>query len=493
MLRSQLEIKFSSHSELYDLLVAKDNKLRQVKEAIDFSFVYDELKDKYCMDNGREAVNPITMFKYLFLKAHSGLSDIDLVERVRTDLSYKYFLDMSPEELPIDSSLLSFFRRKRLKDACLLDALIRETVSVALERGLINRRSDIIVDATHTVSKYTPYNPKDLLKRRSKAFRKALYRYDGSLAGKVEKDHDVKEVADEIAYCKALVLEYGRMMEGGCVNKDLSEAFNSLKESIEDIEERYTTSPSDRDAKAGSKGRGNDFFGYKTHLAETPEGIVTAAVVTSGEQGDGPHAAELVDKTVGNGLEVDALIGDAAYSGKAILEKGAREGFKVVAKLHPAILSGYRKAEPGMEFGFNKDADMPICPAGHTAVRKREIHYAKGKAKGNSCMQYGFDAGKCGLCLLRGRCLKGGAKGRTVSIPIHTAEQEAQKEYQQTEEFKEKYRERYKVEQKNAHLKQHGMDRTESFGIGAMTIQAAMAIFYQNVRTIVRIQGKNEQ
>ena len=268
-----MEIKFSSHSELYDLLVAKDNKLRQVKEAIDFSLVYDELKDKYCMDNGREAVNPITMFKRLFLKAHSGLSDIDLVERVRTDLSYKYFLDMSPEELPIDSSLLSFFRRKRLKDACLLDALIRETVSVALERGLINRRSDIIVDATHTVSKYTPYNPKDLPRRRSKAFRKALYRYDGSLAGKVEKDHDVKEVADEIAYCKALVLEYGRMMEGGCVNKD------------------------DRDAKAGSKGRGNDFFGYKTHLAETPEGIVTAAVVTSGEQGDGSHAAELVDKS----------------------------------------------------------------------------------------------------------------------------------------------------------------------------------------------------
>ena len=363
-----MEIKFSSHSELYDLLVAKDNKLRQAREAIDFSLVYDGLKDKHCMDNGREAVNPITMFKYLFLKAHSGLSDIDLVERVRTDLSYKYFLDMSPEELPIDSSLLSFFRRKRLKDARLLDALIRETVSVALERGLVNRRSDIIVDATHTVSKYTPYNPKDLLKRRSKAFRKALYRYDGSLAGKVEKDHDVKEVADEIAYCKALVLEYGRMMEGGCVNKDLSEAFNSLKESIEDIEERYTTSPSDRDAKAGSKGRGNDFFGYKTHLAETPEGIVTAAVVTSGEQGDGPHAAEPVDKTVGNGLEVDALIGDAAYSGKAILEKGAREGFKVVAKLHPAILSGYRKAEPGMEFGFNKDADM----SGRTHGREEE-------------------------------------------------------------------------------------------------------------------------
>lgn len=475
------------------MLIAKDNKLRQVKENVDFSFVFDELKNKYCMDNGRDAVNPITMFKYLFLKTHSGLSDVDLVERVRTDLSYKYFLDMTPEKLPIDASSLSYFRRKRLEDACLLDMLIKETVSVALKKGIIKRQSDIIVDATHTVSKYTPYNPKDLLKQRSKAFRKALYRYDEELSGKVEKDRDIKEVAEEISYCKTLLEKYAHMMTGKCVNTDFAEAFNSLKESIEDIEYRYTSSPSDHDAKAGSKGKGNDFFGYKTHLAETPEGIITAAVVTSGEQGDGPQAAELVDQTVRNGLHVNTLIGDTAYSGKSILEKGVKEGFKVVAKLHPAILSGCRKTKPGMEFGFNKDADMPICPAGHLAVKKREIRYTKGKSKGNSCIQYNFDINKCRLCRLKEKCLKNkGAKSKTVSIPIHTVEQEAQKEYQQTEEFKEKYRERYKVEQKNAHLKQHGMDKTESFGIEAMTIQAAVAIFYQNVRTIVRMQRKKE-
>lgn len=498
MLREQLEMKFSDHSVLYDMLIGRDNMLRKIKEAIDFGFVYDELKDKYCMDNGRDAVNPVTMFKYLFLKVHSRLSDIDLVERVRTDLAYKYFLDMTPEEQPIDASLLSHFRRERLKDTDLLDMLIGRTVSVALEKGLIKKRSDIIVDATHTVSKYTPYNPKDLLKKRSKAFRKAMYRHDESLSGKVEKDHDIREVSDEIAYCKSLVERYGHLAGEGCVGSDLTEALNSLKESIEDIEERYTTSPSDSDAKAGSKGGGNDFFGYKTHVAQTTEGIITAAKVTSGEQGDGPQAADLVDMTVGNGVEVDTLIGDGAYSGKNILEKGAKEGFKVVSKLHPAILSGCRKSEPGMEFGFNKDANMPICPAGHLAVRRREIHYKEGKSAGNSCIQYNFDIRKCRVCPLRGRCLKSeDAKSRSISIPIHTAEQEAQKEYQQTEGFKEKYRERYKIEQTNAHLKQHGMGRTESYGIRAMSLQAAVSIFYNNVRTIVRLgderQGENEK
>lgn len=71
-------------------------------------------------------------------------------------------------------------------------------------------------------------------------------------------------------------------------------------------------------------------------------------------------------------------------------------------------------------------------------------------------------------------------------MPIHTGEQELQKEYQQSDEFREKYRKRYVIEQKNAHLKQHGLDKTESYGIEAMTLQTAMAVFYQNVRYLMK-------
>ncbi len=49
------------------------------------------------------AIGPIRMFKYLLLKAISDLSDIDIVERSRYDLSFKYFLNMAPEEPVIGS------------------------------------------------------------------------------------------------------------------------------------------------------------------------------------------------------------------------------------------------------------------------------------------------------------------------------------------------------------------------------------------------------
>lgn len=492
MLKGQYEIKFSAFSELYDMLIPKDDLLRQISDRIDFTFVYDELKDKYCPDNGRNAVNPVTLFKYLFLKVHTRLSDKDLVKHVRTDLSFKYFLGMVPEEMPIDSSLLSVFRRQRIGDSDLMDLLIAKTVTIALAKGIIKKRTDVIMDATHTVSKYAPHHPNEALKKLTKRIRMLLYNTDESLAGKLAKDHDIKEVAEELAYCRSLLKVVDEGYEGLKQLEYFGMAYNDLEEAVGDVESRFTVSKTEKDAKMGSKGKGKDFFGFKSHLAATDKGFFVGAVVTTGECGDGPQAEALLEKVKGNGLEVEALIGDGAYSSKDILERGEKDNFKVVAKLHPSVFSGYRKSEPGMEFGFNKDADMPICPAGHLAVRKREIHYTKGKSAGNSCVQYNFDIRVCRACPLRSKCLKHeNVKSKTISYPIHTAEQEHQKEYQQSDEFKEKYKKRYIIEQKNAHLKQHGLGKTESFGITAMTLQTALGVFYQNVRYLMKNWEKN--
>ena len=114
--------------DIYELVIPKDNLLRQIKELVDFSFVYEELLDKYCLDNGRNAIPPIRMFKYLLLKVIFNLSDVDVIERSKYDMSFKYFLDMAPEEEVINPSSLTKFRKIRLKDMNLLDMLISKNV-----------------------------------------------------------------------------------------------------------------------------------------------------------------------------------------------------------------------------------------------------------------------------------------------------------------------------------------------------------------------------
>lgn len=51
------------------ILSPQDHVFRRINELVDFSFVAQELAEKYCSDNGRMAIHPIHMFKYLFLKS----------------------------------------------------------------------------------------------------------------------------------------------------------------------------------------------------------------------------------------------------------------------------------------------------------------------------------------------------------------------------------------------------------------------------------------
>ena len=86
MIEQQQKLILSEYMGIYDLVVPKDNLLRKINELIDLSFVYEELENKYCLDNGRNAVNPIKMFKYLLLKTIFDVSDVDIVERSKYDM-----------------------------------------------------------------------------------------------------------------------------------------------------------------------------------------------------------------------------------------------------------------------------------------------------------------------------------------------------------------------------------------------------------------------
>ena len=365
MLIQQQQIQFSPYSSLYDLIVPQDNLLRKINELIDFSFIYDELLDKYCTTNGRTAESPVRMFKYLLLKTIYSVSDVDVVERSRFDMSFKYFLEMTPEESVINPSSLRKFRKLRLKDTDLLNLLIGKTVSIAVEKGIIKSKS-IIVDATHTLSRSNPFSAIDVLRERSKLLRKTVYLFDDQFKEHMPEKNTTNELEKELVYSKELERRIAEEQTLSSIPA-VKEKLNLLKETIEDTQENFILSK-DTDAKTGHKSADSSFFGYKTHIAMTEERIITAAVVTSGEKGDGPELPKLLEISQENGIEVDAIIGDAAYAGKENLKLTREQNIQIVAKLNSTITQGNRKDED--KFDYNKDADMFVCPAGHMAIRK---------------------------------------------------------------------------------------------------------------------------
>ena len=481
MLLKQQTIQFSAHSTLYDLIVPKENILRKINDLIDFSFIYDELLNKYCTTNGRMAESPVRMFKYLLLKTIYTISDVDVVERSQYDMSFKYFLDMNPEDDVINPSSLTKFRKLRLKDTDLLNLLINKTVTIAIEKGIIRSKS-IIVDATHTLSRSNPFLAIDVLRERSKLLRKTIYTFDDQFKERMPQKNTDNDLEKELVYCKELEKRIENEPSISSIPA-VKEKLNLLKETVEDTQENLTLSK-DTDAKIGHKSAESSFFGYKTHLAMTEERIITAAVVTSGEKGDGPELPKLIEISQENGIDVDTIIGDAAYSGKENLKITSEQNIKVVAKLNPSITQGNRKDAD--KFDYNKDADRFVCPAGHLAIKK-----ARGGSKNigtNQVDTYYFDVEKCKSCPLKNGCYKDGAKTKTYSVSIKSELHKDQMAFQETEYYKEKAKHRYKIEAKNSELKNvHGYDKAISYGITNMQMQGAIAIFTVNLKRILKL------
>lgn len=309
MLSSQLKLSLSYYSDLYDMIVPKDHILRKIRELVDFSFIYDELKNKYCLDNGRNAKNPILLFKYLLLKYLYNLSDNGVVERSRYDMSFKYFLELTPEEEVIHPSLLTKFRKQRLKDENILDLLINKSVELAINQGVL-KSNTIIVDSTHTEARYHKTTQREMLKKASTSLKAALKDSDKDiyLPDEPEKRASLDEYNE---YCHELLntVQESPYSELPTIKEESSMLSEILDNQIDCYDQSI-----DPDARIGHKAVNSSFYGYKTHLAMTDERIITAATITSGEAFDGQELPVLVQKSKAAGATVNEVIADTAYS-----------------------------------------------------------------------------------------------------------------------------------------------------------------------------------
>ena len=501
MLQQQQTLNLSPYGHLYDLLIPKDDELRRIHDEIDMGFVYTELVKNYCDDNGRTAEDPIRMFRYLLLKVICDLSDATVVRRAKTDLLFKYFLDLAPEETNlIDPSSLCKFRKLRLKDLDLMNLLIGKTISVARSKGLI-KKSTIIIDATHTTARAIAYNPVDYLRLRVNRLKKSLSELCEELVSSFPVLPSEKDLENMLECCKTIT----ELVRKDNIALGIPAAKNHLdllEEAMDDALTRTSLSY-DKDARGGHKSVTNGFFGTKEHIGiESETGLVCAAVVSSGEKTDDKYLEEVVEQSRKNGLDVDEVVADKAYStlenlkladqdfvdedGNKVLDVNGepKRNFTLYSEIHKNITKVLDKDDG---FYFNKDAGMMVCPAGHLAIRKM-YDPCKAKKCANPHYKYWFDVNKCKQCPLRNGCYKPGAKFKTYSQTILHDVQKNHIEFEKSKEFRYKMRERYKIEAKNADLKQnYGLDRATSYGLENMTMQTALSIFACNLKRIMRL------
>ncbi|RLM62358.1 transposase, partial [Halorubrum sp. Atlit-9R] len=141
MLRSNRDKQQNYELVSIEDLVPADHLLRKVDKYIDFIFIDEKVRHLYSQDNGRPAIDPLVLFKMIFLGYFYGIrSERQLEREVQTNLAYRWFLGLGLTDRVPDHTTISWNRRTRFKDTTVFQDIFDEIVLQAVSHRMIGGR-----------------------------------------------------------------------------------------------------------------------------------------------------------------------------------------------------------------------------------------------------------------------------------------------------------------------------------------------------------------
>jgi IS5 family transposase len=134
--------------QLYDRIIPQDHLLTRLLITMDWSFIEEMTRDLY-QRTGRNACNPVVLFKMLLLAFLYNISERRLEEECNFNMLYKFFLGLEPDEKAPDHSTLSRFRDRLGLEG--FQAIFNRLVTLARQQGVVSDRLRI-VDSTDTLA-----------------------------------------------------------------------------------------------------------------------------------------------------------------------------------------------------------------------------------------------------------------------------------------------------------------------------------------------------
>lgn len=429
-------------------LVPSDHLLRKIDAALDFSFIRDRVAHLYCADNGRPALDPVVLFKMLFIGYLFGVrSERQLMREIQVNVAYRWFLGLRLTDKVADASTLSQNRRRRFADSGIYQDIFDEIVVRAIKAGLVDG-TVLYTDSTHLKANANKN------------------KYDLALVAKSRADYlealDEAVDADRAAHGKAPLKAKERAPE-----------VKETKVSRTDPDSGYMV----RDGKP--KG----FFYLDHRSVDRKHAIITDSFVTPGNVHDSiPYLGRLDRQRQRFGLDVRAVGLDAGYATAGIcqgLQDRQIEG--VIGYCRPTHRDGFLRKR---DFAYDRELDGYRCPNGQL------LAYATTDRDGYR--HYKSDPAQCRTCPLLASCT---ASANTTKVVTRHVWQDAKDHVDAnrlTAWGKALYaRRKETVERSFADAKQlHGHRYARMRGLDRVKEQCLLAAACQNIKKIALILAR---
>ncbi|WP_038001016.1 IS1182 family transposase, partial [Thauera linaloolentis] len=358
-------------------LVPKAHLLRLIDRHIRFEFIRTETESLYCANNGRPAIDPVVLFKMLFIGYLFGIrSERQLMREIEVNVAYRWFLGLRLTDPVPDASTLSQNRRRRFAGTDIEQRIFDGIVEQAIAHKLIGGRV-LYTDSTHlkasankrkfelhqveqTPAAYLAELDAAVDAERAAAGQRALRR-DGPSGTDRDEDDDTDAL--------------GR---GG-------ESRKEIKRSTVDPDSGYMV----------REGKPVGFFYLDHRTVDGVHALIVDTHVTPGNVHDSQPYLGRLDRVRERFLLPTGAVGlDAGYFTpyvcKGLIDRGL---YAVMGYRRPNHRQGYFYKR---DYRYDPAADTYQCPGGQTLPYRGTNR--------NGYREYVSDPKHCGSCPLRAQC-----------------------------------------------------------------------------------------
>ena len=445
-----------------DDLVPHDHLLRIIDKAIDWSFIYDLVKDTYS-DKGRPSIDPVTLIKLPLIQYLYGIKSMrQTIKEIEVNVAYRWFLGLEfYDPVPHFSTFGKNYTR-RFKDTDLFEQIFEHILEECYKFRLVDP-TEIFVDATHVKARA---NNKKMQKRIAKE--ETLF-YESMLRKEINEDraaHDKKPLKDK---------DDDNNPSGGSSDK-----FEEFTTDVPLDGKEIKCSTTDPESGWFHKGEHKNVFAYGIETACDKNGWIINYSVNPGNEHDSRTFKGLYDKIKNIGMKTCVV--DAGYKTPAIAKLLIDDDVKPLFPYkRPMTKEGFFKK---YEYAYDEYYDCYICPANQ--VLKYSTTNRDGYREYKSC-------GKtCESCEYLSMCTESKNHVKVITRHIWEPYMEICEDIRNTEGMKDLYSHRKETIERifGTAKENHGFRYTQMYGKARMEMKVALTFACMNLKKLATIKNR---
>ena len=433
-----------------DDLVPKDHMLRDIEKSIDLSFIYDLVKDKYCEDNGRPSIDPVVLFKLVFIQHLFGIRSMrQTIKEVEVNIAYRWYLGYDLlESIPHFSTFGKNYSR-RFAGTDIFEQIFERILLEAVRCKFVDPTA-VFIDATHIKASAN----------RKKSVHEQV---------KVEARHYYKKLMEEI--------NKEREARGKKPFKNDDDDDNTPKT------KSVKKSTVDPDCGEFHKGEHQKCFAYTAHVACDRNNFILKSDVSAGNMHDSVMFDGLYRQVKESYPEVEAVVVDAGYKTPWICKQIFDDKRKAVTPYKaPMTKKGFFRKR---DYVYDEYFDCIICP------NNELLTYSTTNRDGYR--EYKSNPKVCAGCPMRAQCTESKNTQKVVVRHIWDEYLEMAEDVRHSPEGFELYGLRSQtIERVFADAKEkHFMRYTHLRGLAKLKMQTTLIFACMNLKKLARWKRRN--